>query len=158
MGLKAEYVKPFVQAAHRVLKQELGMEPERGELRLENTYYTTKDITVLIGVTGDVEGTVLYGTSENVAKELVHNITGEQRPRFDEICESAVAEIGNMISGHAGALFEELGLSFNITPPNLILNRGTLIANAATKRLIIPIKLGFGEIEIAVSLRETKPR
>lgn len=152
--MKAEYIHPFVKAAHTVLQHELGIEPKRGELRLENTYYTTKDITVLIGIIGSVEGTVLYGFTEDVAKVMVQRMIGERRPIIDDLAESAIAEVGNMISGHAGAMFEELGLPFNITPPNLILNRGTLIANMATDRLIIPIDLGFGEIEIAVAIKE----
>lgn len=152
--MRAEYIQPFLLAAKNVLQKELGIEPRRGELSVQETYYTTKDITVLIGIAGKVEGTVLYGISESVGKKIAFHMLGENRPVFDELCESAIAELGNMISGHAAAIFEEQGLSFEISPPTLIVSRGTLISNMAIKRLVIPLDLGFGELEIAVSMRE----
>ena len=69
--MKAEHIQPFVTAAVYVLRQELKADIERGELALAETDYTTREITVLIGVTGDLEGTVLFGTNEAMAMNIV---------------------------------------------------------------------------------------
>lgn len=67
--MKAAYIQPFVTAAVNVLRSELGTEVKRGQLALETTYYSMNDIVVLIGITGEIEGTVVYATDEDVAKK-----------------------------------------------------------------------------------------
>src|SRR5690625_2819204 len=88
--MKVEYVQPFIISATEVVQAELGMDVTRGDLAVEHNASTTQEITVLIGVTGEIEGIVLYGTSKKMASEIVRQLTGEERPEFDELCESAV--------------------------------------------------------------------
>ena len=121
--MKVEWIQPFVTSAIRVLEAELGMEAQVGELAAERAANTTQEVSVLIGVTGQVEGTVIYGTSKLVATEMVMHLTGERRPVFDEVSESAMGELGNIISGGAAALFEESGIHCSISPPTVIVGR-----------------------------------
>lgn len=152
--VKVEHIQPFVSAAALVLKQELKVDIERGELSVAETDYTTRDITVFIGITGDLEGTVLFGTSEEMAMNIVYELTGERKVFYDETSESAVAELGNVISGRATALFESKGINCTISPPSVITGRGTIISAVNMTRLIIPLETPLGGLEIAVSLRE----
>lgn len=152
--MKAEHIQPFVTAAAYVLQQELKAEVERGELAVAATDYTTKEITVLIGVTGDLEGTVLFGTTEAMAMNIVYELTGERKVFYDETSESAIAEMGNVISGRATALFEQQGIRCMISPPTVITGRGTIISSVNMTRIIIPLRTPFGDIEIAASLRQ----
>jgi chemotaxis protein CheX len=156
--MNVDYIIPFVQAAIEVLEAELNIKAERGNLIVERTYYTTKEVSVLIGITGQVEGTVLYGTTAGVANEIVYILTGKPNPLLNEVSESAIAEIGNIISGRAATIFEEEGVKLTISPPNVLIGRGTVISSVDISRLIIPLKIPFGEIQIAVSMREAQPR
>ncbi|HEY8417210.1 MAG TPA: chemotaxis protein CheX [Limnochordales bacterium] len=152
--MKVEHIQPFVTAAALVLKEELGLEVERGELSIAETDYTTREVTVLIGITGEVEGTVLYGTDEAMAVNIVYELTGERKVIYDETCESAIAELGNVISGRAAILFENQGINCTISPPSVIRGRGTIISTVNITRLIIPLKTRIGDLDIAVALRE----
>lgn len=151
--MKVEYIQPFISAAVEVLEAELGMTPQRGELSAERNTDTTQEVSVLIGITGEVEGAVLFGTTKGVASEVVMLLTGERRPVFDEVCESAVSELGNVISGRAAAKFEEQGITCTISPPTLIVGRGSIISSVNIKRLVIPLKLPFGQLQVSVALR-----
>lgn len=153
--MKVEYIQPFITSAIRVLKAELGMEATVGELAAERAANTTQEVSVLIGITGEVEGTVIFGTSKLVATEMVTHLTGERRPVFDEVSESAMGELGNVISGGAAMLFEESGIHCTISPPTVIVGRGTIISTVNMKRLLIPLILPFGQIHVAVALRST---
>ena len=152
--VKVEHIQPFVTAAALVLKEELGVDIERGELSVANTDYTTREVTVLIGITGQVEGTVLYGTDEAMAVNIVRELTGEKKAIYDETCESAIAELGNVISGRAAVLFENQGIDCTISPPTVIRGRGTIISTVNITRLVIPLKTRLGELDVAVALRE----
>lgn len=153
--MKADFINPFVAAAFHVLEAETGQPVTKGELRLEEAHYTTNDITAVIGVVGKVSGTVLYGWSERTAKQIASVMIGQTIAVFDKLAESAVGEIGNMVTGRASALLEQAGYSCNISPPTLIIGRGTIISTSPFQRLVIPVNTKHGEISIAVALRET---
>lgn len=131
------------------------MDVTLGELSAERNSNTTQEVSVLIGITGQVEGTVLYGTSKPMASEIVMLLTGERHPVFDEVVESAVAELGNVISGRAAAKFEEDGIMCKISPPTVIVGRGTIISSVDIRRLLIPLILPIGQLHVAVALRST---
>lgn len=152
--MRVEYIEPFVAAAMNILESELGIQVERGSLRADGSYFTTKEVSVLIGITGEVEGNVVYGVHRSVALDIAGKMMGQPQKQLDDLAKSAIAELGNIITGHASAIFEKNKIACAISPPSLIIGKGTRIQTAGIPRLIIPLDIGFGEIEIGVSLRE----
>lgn len=88
---------------------------------------------------------------------MVERMTGEMPVMLDEVCESAFAELGNIISGNAMAIFEQQGINCNISPPSIIVGRGAILSSVDIQRMIIPLLIDFGEIQISVALREAVP-
>ncbi|HEY8415702.1 MAG TPA: chemotaxis protein CheX [Thermaerobacter sp.] len=157
--MRADYIRPFVAAAVDVLKLEFGVDRvERGALRIETSYYTTQDITAIIGLTGEIEGTAIYGTSRATARRMVQAVTGTLPPVFDEMAESAFAEFGNVVSGRASMLFEQQGLHCTISPPTIVIGRGAIISNVGIQRLIVPLHTPLGELQLAVAVRGPEDR
>ncbi len=154
--LKVQFINPFLKAAYRVLEAETGAVIEKGKMTIEDAYYTTNDITSMIGVVGDVQGTVLYGFSEKTAKELVSVMMGKRVAIIDSLAESAVGELGNMITGVAMAEMERANYNCRISPPLLIIGRGSMISTLSFKRLVIPLNTQYGEVQIAVALKESE--
>ncbi len=154
--MKVEFISPFVKATISVLEAETGrtIPVEKGQLTIEATSHTCQDVTVLIGVIGAVQGIVMYGMSERTAKNIVSTLLNERIVVFNEIVESAIAEMGNVITGIASAELEKAGYPSTLAPPTVITGRGVVISTINIKRLQIPIKTEFGEIEIGVALRE----
>ncbi len=156
--LKVEFVTPFVTATIKVLESELGRQigVEKGQLSIESSSYTGQDVTVLIGVTGMVQGIVMYGMSERTAKNIISEMLGQRIVIFDEMGESAIAELGNVITGIASAELEKAGYPSTLAPPTVITGRGVVISTIDIKRLQIQLKTDFGDIEIGVALREKR--
>jgi len=113
------------------------------------------EVTVLIGVVGKAQGLVLYGMSEATALKLVSSMTGEEVGTFDALAESAVAELGNVITGVASGELEKAGYSVKIAPPSVVVGKGSTISTLSIKRLVIPLETTQGEITMHVALRET---
>lgn len=88
---------------------------------------------------------------------IVYELTGERKVFYDDTCESAIAELGNVISGRATALFEDQGIKCTISPPTVISGRGTIISAVNMRRLIVPLHTRLGDMDIAISLRERVP-
>jgi len=155
--MKVEFIKPFVNAAYKVLQQEVKVEEiEKGELNIVESTSTSREVTVMIGVTGDVQGIVLYGLTERTAKLMVSALTGERVPVFNRLVESAIAEMGNMITGQASADLEQAGYICRITPPTVVVGRGAIISTVSIPKLVIPLITPLGDLEICVALRENR--
>lgn len=153
--MKQEFVRPFVMAAQQVLRTEAGCAVTRGEVAVEDSPLISDEVTVLIGVVGRAQGLVLYGLSEETAKALVGAMTAGQIDSFDAMAESAVAELGNVITGLASGELERADYPCKIAPPSVVVGRGASISTLSIKRLVIPLLTGMGQITVHVALRET---
>jgi chemotaxis protein CheX len=151
--MRTEFINPFLQAATEVLEAELGSVPRRGNIGLEKSVYTSNDITAAVGVTGEVEGVVLYVMTEATGRGMVSKMMEQDFPEFDDLAQSGIAEIGNVITGRAAVLLAEAGFTSDLTPPMLLLGRGTVINTLGMQRLVIPLETEFGAIEVQVALK-----
>lgn len=152
--MKAEFVNPFVIAATEVLESEVNSSPKRGDLSLEPKPFTTQDVTALIAVTGNIQGAVFYCMSEKTALNLVSSMMGKRYLLFDDLAKSGIAELGNVITGRASILLAEAGYPSKIAPPVMMVGRGTMISTLRIPRLVIPLEIGHGTIEVHVALQE----
>lgn len=158
--MKVEFINPFVTATIKVLETETGrsVPVEKGQLSIEASSHTCQDVSVLIGVIGAVQGVVMYGMSERTAKNIVSAFLNERIAVFNEMVESAIAEMGNVITGIASSELEKVGYASTLAPPTVITGRGVIISTINIKRLQIPLVTEFGEIEVGVALRENVKR
>ena len=156
--MDVKFLNPFLEAAHVVLKSELGVEAQRGELSLERSACTSDDISVLISIVGEASGVVLYSLSETTAMAMVSKMLNQPFDEFDELAQSGIGELGNVITGQAGQRLAANGLEVNISPPTMVLGKGTLISTLDFDRLVVPLSTDFGSIHIHLALRETNAR
>ncbi|GIW07722.1 MAG: chemotaxis protein CheX [Dehalococcoidia bacterium] len=150
--MKVEYINPFVRAAGEVLERELNCVIEQGTVSLCRSAYTTHDVTVLVGVTGDIQGLVLYGLAEEAACAMAAVILGQDVSELDDLAQSGIAELGNSITAAAGVYLEEAGYHSTMTPPTLLLGKGTMISTIDLPRLVVPITCELGALDIHIAL------
>jgi chemotaxis protein CheX len=78
---------------------------------------------------------------------------------FDQLAASAIAELGNMISGNSVTLLSSQGYKVDITPPTIVKGSNVKISTLDIPALVIPMRLkDIGEFEINVSLQERRKR
>jgi len=151
--VKVEIINPFIQAAREVLETELGAEPERGDLHVQKSAFTTDEVTTVVGITGQVSGIVLYSMSLVTAIGLVSRMMGQEFTEFDALAQSGIGELGNVITGRAGVLLSDAGYQTNITPPALVIGQGTMITTLDLNRLVFPLQTDIGPLEVQVVLK-----
>lgn len=152
--MRAEFVNPFIEAAQRVIRAETQSEVQRGTLSLNNSPYTTRDVTVLVAVTGRVQGTVLYSMPEQTARAIVSAMVGQAFDEMNDLAVSGIAELGNVITGTASTALAEAGFPSRIAPPIVLIGRGTQISTVDIQRLVVPLSTQLGPVEIQVALKE----
>lgn len=151
---RIELVKPFVDAAGRVLKQECGEAARKGDLHRVRSPQTSRDVSALIAITGGVAGLVIYSMSSETACGLAARMIGENVTELDALSQSAIAEMANMVTGQAGIELERAGYPTDMSPPVLLLGKGSSIATLNLTRLVVPLIVSFGEITIDLAIKE----
>jgi len=106
-------------------------------------------------VTGAIQGQAVYGMSLVTATRIAAAMSGTLEMTFNEMAASAIAELGNMISGHATTLLAEGGHDCDITPPTIIKGRDIELC-MSTPALVVPLYSDCGKIEINVALKENE--
>jgi chemotaxis protein CheX len=151
---RIELVAPFVDAAARVIQQECRERVVRGQLHRVRSPQTSNEVSVLIAITGGVAGLVIYSMSEETAREFAARMIGEPVAEFDALPQSAIAELANIITGQAGIALERNGFPSDMSPPVLLLGKGSSIATLNLTRLVVPLVVPFGEFTIDIAIKE----
>ncbi|MFZ5808892.1 MAG: chemotaxis protein CheX [Chloroflexota bacterium] len=155
--MNVKFLNPFVEAASEVLQAECNIKITRGNLTLHKSALTTEDVTVLISLVGQVQGVVLYSLSEKTGLSLVSKVMGQEFQEFDNLAQSGVAELGNVISGQATIRLSKAGYSANISPPTLIHGKGVTISTLDFARVVVPLTTEVGDVAVHLALREAPP-
>jgi len=154
--MKVEFINPFVDSAVSVLRDMCGLEVKKGQLSIKKTTIQTLGIAPIIGVTGDVAGRVIYDMSIQTALKLVSVMNGEEINEFNDLAQSTIAELSNIITGNTISMLAGNGYRVDITPPTLFMGKDMQISKNEMLTLVVPLIMSVGELYINVALKENK--
>ena len=152
-GLNVEYINPFLVSATTILKQACNIDAKVGKPYLKDTNFTSDSVIIIIGVTGEMRGQVMIEFSNPVARTVAgHMMMMDQLPTLDEIGQSALSELGNMIMGNTATLLSEKGIGIDITPPTMAIGN-VQFASQFTKNLCIPLVFDNNTINFNIAMK-----
>lgn len=150
-----ELVQPYLQAAKEVIGREIASDVAVGKVSLKKPPASTDEVSILIGVTGQIQGVVMLMMALQTALNVVGRITGETYSELDELAQSAVAEMANVISGRGGIALSALGRETVISPPAVLVgNVGGNVSTLDIPIYAIPLETICGTVDLQVALRE----
>lgn len=152
--LNAELVNPFVEAAFEVFIRGAEIELKRASLSIRQCSVTTRPVNVHINFSGEIHGQIFYGMSVQTAKQIASKMIGQRLRMLNDFAQSALSELGNMITGHATAKLEEFYPNLNISPPTVIIGDDVLVSTVDVNRLYILLDSDIGEVEISVVIEK----
>lgn len=155
--MNVKFMNPFIDAASEVLQTECGTAIERGSLTMHKSALTADDVTVLISLIGQVQGVVLYGLSTATSLKLISRMLGQDFTIFDNLAQSGIAELGNVVTGRATVKLSQAGYTAIISPPTLIQGKGLSISTLDFARIVVPLDSEAGQITVHLALRESPP-
>lgn len=150
--MKAEVINPFLESARIVIEQVIQVSPSTGMLGIKDIELIDNHIWIQVGMTGQLTGNIIFGIAEPVALKMVSAMMGGYViTEMDEMGQSAISELGNMISGNASTILSNQGVSVDITPPKLM--KWESMSILPRKALSIPLMMeGIGELDIQVMI------
>jgi len=150
--MKAEVINPFLESARIVIEQVIQISPSTGSLGIKEIELIDNHIWIQVGMTGQLSGNIIFGFAEAVALRMVSAMMGGYVvTEMDEMGQSAISELGNMISGNASTILSNQGVSVDITPPKLM--KSESMSFLPRRALSIPLLMdGIGELDIQVMI------
>lgn len=145
--MKPKEIDPIVKMCQNIIFQTTGyrINPEGGYDTAASSSYG--NIAIIIGITGDIRGQVHISMSrlaaDRIASALIHR---EPQEGLDEIAQSALSELGNMIMGNAGMILYQNGIRIDITPPALFSGENLHFSFDRQRVVYIPLRMEGEEV------------
>lgn len=153
--MKAEFANPFITAAVMTFKQELGVALNRSALIVKASPVPSKEISIIIGVTGAVRGQVVYSMDQNVALSVTKAMLPGKLPvELKRLTNSAVSELANIITGQASIILAGETQRIDITPPAVFNGATTSIDFLSIQTICLSFLSEIGSLEINIALSE----
>lgn len=150
--MKVEYINPFFKATIDVFRIMLNLEVQRGQLRAVDELGPVSEANVIIGVTGDLRGALLYSFPKQMALEMVTIMAGMPMSKLDAFVCSALGEVANIISGNAMTHLAGSSLNCDISPPQVFVGTEGSLSMATEKAIVVPLITNIGTFEVSISL------
>ena len=110
---------------------------------------------MVIGITGRLTGIAVYGMSEEMAMAIVGKMLGSPIDELDDMAISGIAELANVITGHATTLLTAMGLHCDISTPTVLLGAGSRLSTGKIQRLVMPLNTDLGVLNTQVAVKVT---
>jgi len=147
-----QLVNPVVRGFREVLRETAGLEVVERASTTQHATSVNLEVTVLVGVVGAVEGQVSYSISKGFACKLASTMLCDEITCYDEMAESAIGELGNMITGRAAVEFQHEGLDCDLCPPSIIVAQHVEISANQIDTIMVPFVSDWGDIEVHIAL------
>jgi chemotaxis protein CheX len=155
--MDASYIKPFVASIQNVFSTMLQLPVTVNAPRLKEGTTATYDVSGIIGMSGDVVGSVALSFPSETAERVVALFCGSKLEASSPDFADAVGELVNMVSGGAKAMFT--GKKVSISCPSVVIGKAHQIARPTdTPCVVIPCSTDCGELVIEIAIQDSARR
>lgn len=148
------YITPFISSIQNVFATMLQLPVTIGEPDIKETPSTTYDVSGIIGMSGEVVGSVVLSFPKATAERVVSLFTGASITSENPDFADAIGELTNMISGNAKGLFSGKK-KVSISCPSVIIGVGHTVARPKdVPCIVIPCKTDCGDLTMEIAIQE----
>jgi len=116
--MKADHLNAIIQGTQSIILRVCGETVTLGKLFAKSHPFSMKEVSVSIELIGELHGYVVYTMDMSAAFYLASRLLpGMSLSTFDEMAQSAICELSNMISGAAATNIYQLKTVIDISTP-----------------------------------------
>ncbi len=150
--MDVSYVNPFISSTISTFKTMFNTEIHPGKVALKTNPYPTYDVSGIIGLSGNAQGTIALSFSKIVALRVVSKMLGIEIKIIGPELTDGIGELANIIAGYAKKDLVKYKLSISL--PNVIVGRNHIINSpTGAQTIIVPFKSPLGDFCMEVSLK-----
>jgi chemotaxis protein CheX len=152
--MDVSFINPFISATIDCFKKMIYTEVTPRSPSLKNEPYPTYDISGVIGLSGEAQGSISLSFPQDVAIKVISSMLSAQiNDKSPELIDG-IGEIANIVAGNAKRGLSKYNLSISL--PNVILGRNHIIGSqSGVPTIIVPFtsSLGFFSMEVALKTK-----
>ncbi len=130
-NINVEYINPLLKASVKVIQDACRMDVTIGKPSITPAAFTDDEQLILMGITGEMKGQAILDFPSASALKIASAMCMMELPALDELAQSALCELCNMIMGNTATLYSLGGISIDITPPTLCMGNVTFSSSYA---------------------------
>jgi len=150
--MDVRYINPFLTSLSNLFQTMLQVSFRLGKPFLKKDKDPLYEISAIIGISGNVTGSVVVSLSNTVAFQLASSLIGESVNEPNADCVDALGEIANMIVG--GAKKDFPGPQNSISLPSVVIGRHKVAYPKNVPIISIPCDTNAGRMVIDIALKE----
>jgi chemotaxis protein CheX len=149
--MDASYIKPFIGSIQNVFSTMLQLPVTIKEPFVKTGSGTSYDVSGIIGMSGEVTGSVVLSFPQATAQRVVALFTGSDLSSNPTDFADAIGELVNMVSGGAKAGFA--GKKVSISCPSVVIGASHVVARQTdAPTIVIPCETDCGHLAIEVTI------
>lgn len=148
----SKYVQQVLNGTVQSISTVLPLKTEISAPSLIENSYNQTEISVLIGLVGDLKSRVIMDTTLEKVSAIGEAMFG--MPIEGEMVESFCGELGNMIAGNLCTVLEKEGLTLDISPPTVMV--GQVKITGFKQAFQLPVLFEDGtEMKVLLTINDT---
>jgi len=152
--MDVKYINPFLQGTIEVLTKMAFVEPRPGKVYLKETNLAGGDVSGIIGITGDMIGSLAISFSETCICHLIGRMLGESYTEANQEVFDGVGELTNMVSGVARTHLEKDGMEVYAAIPSVVYGKNHTINHILkSPSIVIPFETDDGSFVVDVCIK-----
>ena len=127
--------------------------PKRQRIYLQDRNVISNGVTLKVGFIKQMQGNVVYNMTADTARYIASTMMlGVPVTKFNELAQSALREMSNMLTARAATHYSEQGLDVDITTPELVIDEDYTIKISDAQFLTVEMDIGGHRVDIALAL------
>ena len=150
--MNVAFVNPFISATVNMFKTMMALEVKPGVPRVKTEPFPTYDISGIIGLSGEAQGTIALSFPKIMALKLVSHMLGAEIKVVGDELADGVGELTNIVAGNAKVGLTEYKLSISL--PNVVIGKDHMLRSpSGFPSIIVPFTSAMGSFAMEVSLK-----
>lgn len=113
--MDVRHVNPFIDSFTNVMPQLGFVDIKKGNVGVKGKDLVASGVIIIVGIVGQIKGNVVYNISLEHAKKIASTMMmGMPVTELDEMSQSALSELSNMLTASAATSFSNLGITIDI--------------------------------------------
>ena len=151
--MDAKLVNPIIEAFMDILPQMGFPMPMRKRIYLRDRNIISNGVTLTVGFTKQMHGKVIYNMTADTARYIASTMMlGVPVTKFNDLAQSALREMSNMLTARAATNYTKLGIEVDITTPELVIDEDHTIKVSDSHYLNVEMEVGGHKVDIALSV------
>jgi chemotaxis protein CheX len=123
MKVDVNLINPFIAATVNAMETMAMVKPVRKKVYLKTDNILIGDISGIMGLSGDVSGSIIVSFGKGSACKLVGNMLGTSYDEINDDVKDGIQEIVNLIAGQAKTMLVDTEYHFQVSIPTCIIGK-----------------------------------